>query len=314
MISETNKETEVSSADDVFALGPATQILQQIRSEHLYSTPSSCSLDEYCSYDERPSTSKDESLSDIAYMLNKLKDKTGSKNLNSNRLSADGELDMLSLSAASIQKQFQNMIDMTSFTEIQDTFLGIEDNIPSTSRQRKVNFVENLSESDSLKKDDNRQPSSVDPSKAKVDKEDTTDLVKDKLGKISDKRSFEKEKTLKYSKTSDKSKIKRSKTRRILSEPEKKNSEKTQCKSVNKDDWRTINKVFEAERTLNLYLKHTAELLVRRWGEYLSMTSEQIRQFEIQNAKEAGMIDEVVEMLEDKDRYVWQLIEDLRFW
>ena len=302
-----NDQTEVSGSSDVFSLGPATQLLQQIRSEHLYSTPSNCSLDKYCGAEERPSISKDDSQEDITSILDKLKAKTATENANCSN--ADGEFEMLTLNAASIQQQFQHMMDMTAFVQLPEI-----ENKPSTSRVKKVNFVDNLPEPGSPKKD-STPASNAESSSTKTDeKKDTTELEKAKPDDSTSKTSLEKEKTLRSSKTSDKSKIKRSKARRTLSESSKKNSEKAKCKSVNSDDWKTINKALEEERTMNLYLKHTAGLLVRRWGEYLSMTSEQIQQFEIENAKEAGMIDEVIEMLEDKDRYVWQLIDELRFW
>ena len=303
-----DKDAEVSGSNDPFALGPASQLLQQIRSEHLYSNASNCSLDKYCSSEEQPSTSHDEPQSDISSLLDKLKAKSESQDKNSSN--ADGELDMLSLNADSIQRQFQNIIDMTSFAQMPDT----EVCSPTSSRVRKVTFVDNLPEPETSDKDD-AQISGAEESKVKVNSnKDGTMPVKTKIEQKSKNIPVEKQKILRSSKTSDKSKIKRSKTRKALTEPEKKKSEGTECKAVNEDDWRAINKALDAERTLNLYLKHTAGLLVRRWGEYLAMTSEQISKFELENAKEAGMIDEVIEMLEDKDRYVWQLIDELRCW
>ena len=307
-VSGNDKEAEVSGSNDVFSLGPATQLLQQIRSEHLYSTPSNCSLDKYCGTEERPSISKDDSQNGITSILDKLKAKTATQNANSSN--ADGEFDMLTLNAASIQQQFQSMIDLTSFAQLPE----IVENAPSTTRVKKVNFVDNLPEG-SPENDHTSTVTSNAESGTKTDKKkDAAASEKDKTEDNSNNTRFEKEKILRSSKTSDKTKIKRSKARKIVSDTDKKNSEKTQCKSVNSDDWRSINKALDEERILNLYMKHAAGLLVRRWGEYLVMTSEQIRQFEIQNAKEADMIDEVIEMLEDKDRYVWQLIDELRFW
>ena len=303
-------QSEVSGSSDVFALGPATQLLQQIRSEHLYSTPSNSSLDKYCGPEESPSVSSEDSREDVSSILDKLKAKTATQNANCSN--ADSEFEMLTLNAASIQQQFQHMMDMTAFVQLPD----IDSKPSSSSRLKKVNFVDNLPESgSSSKKDNTKSDSKEECSNKKTDeKKDKREPEKEKSADSSSKTSLEKEKTERSSKTSDKSKIKRSKARKIVTDSNKKNSEKTKCKSVNPDDWRTINKALEEERTMNLYLKHTAELLVRRWGEYLSMTSEQIRQFEIDNAKEAGMIEEVIEMLEDKDRYVWQLIDELRFW
>ena len=302
------EKSEVSGSTDVFALGAASQLLQQIRSEHLYSTPSDCSLDKYCCPEEGPSTSRDEPHSDISNLLDTLKAKTASQD--SNFSNVDGELDMLSLNADSIQKQFQNMIDLTSFSQIPD----LDVIRPSTARARKVNFIENLSESDDTKKNDS-QTSSDKTTKPEADnKKEQTAPTKDKPEQKPSKDSIENAKILRSSKTSDKSKIKRSKARRTLPESKNKTPEKAECKPVNQDEWKSINKALEAERTLNLYLKYTTELLVRRWGEYLALTSEQIRQFEIENAKETGMIEEVIEMLEDKDRYVWQLIDELHFW
>ena len=92
-----------------------------------------------------------------------------------------------------------------------------------------------------------------------------------------------------------------------------KSSETQLCKSVSNNEWKTVNRCAEVERELNTLIQYTAELLVRRWGEYLMMTTEQISKYEIENAKQHKMIEEVVEMLEDKDRYVWQLIDELRF-
>lgn len=85
------------------------------------------------------------------------------------------------------------------------------------------------------------------------------------------------------------------------------------CKEVDKAVWRATARFYAAEQELNTLLRFTADLLVRRWGQYLSMTAEQVAKFELENAKEVGLAQEVIEMLEDKDRYVWQLIDELEF-
>ena len=318
---------KVSGSSDVFALGPATHLLQQIRSEHLYSTPSNCSLDKYCCPENGPSTSKD-SQNDLSTLLDNLKAKTASTDKNFSNI--DGELDMLSLNADSIQRQFQTMMDLTSFSQIPD----LDHAQPPTARIKKVNFVDNLPEPDNrkreesqdddnnkLKTEDDKLKTEGDKLKTKEDKLKTEDKLKDQVDSANDKSKQkptkdlkENTKVLRSSKTSDKSKIKRSKSRKHSVDLKSGTAEKTECKPVNQDEWKSINKALEAERTLNLYLKYTAELLVRRWGEYLTMTTEQIRQCEIDSAREAGMVEEVIEMLEDKDRYVWQLIDELHFW
>lgn len=87
----------------------------------------------------------------------------------------------------------------------------------------------------------------------------------------------------------------------------------TICKSVSEDEWKAANRCAEIEREMNALAQFTAELLVRRWGEYLAMTAEKISAFEIENAKQHEMVEEIIDMLEDKGRYVWQLIEELQF-
>lgn len=43
------------------------------------------------------------------------------------------------------------------------------------------------------------------------------------------------------------------------------------------------------------------------------MTPEEVNRFEVDAAREAGVTNDVIEMLTDKDRYVWQLIDELEF-
>jgi hypothetical protein len=51
--------------------------------------------------------------------------------------------------------------------------------------------------------------------------------------------------------------------------------------------------------------------MIQRWSEYLKFTEEELYQMELQNAKNLNSATEVIEMLEDRGRAVWQLVKDL---
>lgn len=57
-------------------------------------------------------------------------------------------------------------------------------------------------------------------------------------------------------------------------------------------------------------LDYVFDKLLQRWGEYLQLGYEKIQKFELQNARKAAAV-EVFDMLEDKDRYVWQLLGEI---
>lgn len=84
-----------------------------------------------------------------------------------------------------------------------------------------------------------------------------------------------------------------------LSEADVKALWTAECKAV-------FEKVQE-ESLLNCALT----LLLKGWENYMSLTFEDVQQLEIDAAREMKYSDEVVEMLEDKDRYVWQIIEEM---
>ena len=75
--------------------------------------------------------------------------------------------------------------------------------------------------------------------------------------------------------------------------------------------WKNYRRAKEEEAQFDTLLKYTMKLLLEKWAEYLAFPSEKIREEEIQNAKDMQLADEVIEMLEDKDRYVWQLIDEI---
>lgn len=84
-------------------------------------------------------------------------------------------------------------------------------------------------------------------------------------------------------------------------------------REVDKDEWTATTRSCTAVNEFNTILRFTADLLVRRWRQYLSMTSEEIHRIQLDLAKESGMTDEVLELLESKDTCAWSLIEELDF-
>ncbi|KAL3860430.1 hypothetical protein ACJMK2_010554 [Sinanodonta woodiana] len=84
--------------------------------------------------------------------------------------------------------------------------------------------------------------------------------------------------------------------------------------SLNHEQFSTVYKAFEEEREFNTYIRFIVPMLQKRWLEYLNLIPDQLYQFELENARNLGSAPEVIEMLEDRDRYVWQLVEELRFY
>ncbi|KAK3589304.1 hypothetical protein CHS0354_026958 [Potamilus streckersoni] len=73
--------------------------------------------------------------------------------------------------------------------------------------------------------------------------------------------------------------------------------------SLNHEQFSTVYKAFEEEREFNTYIRFIAPMLQKRWLEYLNLIPDQLYQFELENARNLGSAPEVIEMLEDRDRY-----------
>jgi hypothetical protein len=228
------------------------------------------------------------------------------------------EDDVPSLNADSIQQVFQRMVNMTSLDVINGQ--TYEENIQKTNTDsrdlsstktkstiKKVKFVDELPGPSTGNKTQNQD---LDSESGKV----VTVGFKGGAGVSRNKNA-----TADSDFLSNKAKDCLTELTRFRSKKQgrkRKGKRSTKCdeiKSVSKNEWTTVNRCAEVERELNTLIQYTAELLIRRWGEYLTMTTEQISVYEIENAKQHKMIEDVIDMLEDKDRYVWQLIDDLRF-
>ncbi|KAK6186121.1 hypothetical protein SNE40_008219 [Patella caerulea] len=61
----------------------------------------------------------------------------------------------------------------------------------------------------------------------------------------------------------------------------------------------------------NSLINHVGNLLQKYWRSYLATPQSEINEQAIQTAKELQQTDDVVEMLADKGRYVWQIIEEM---
>ncbi|ESO83102.1 hypothetical protein LOTGIDRAFT_169743 [Lottia gigantea] len=62
----------------------------------------------------------------------------------------------------------------------------------------------------------------------------------------------------------------------------------------------------------NSLIKYASELLESSWKQYLSTPTEQLNhQNEKPEEQESGPTDDVIEMLEDRSRYVWQIIDEM---
>lgn len=245
----------------------------------------------------------------------------------------DDHDDMLSLDADSIQKVFQNMISMTSLAPITDSFAESGNNTEDNRTDMSQNLTECGTSASKLEPykvvlSNKYRDSPYISSSTHFEANDVTNLIdirvdEKQVGDDDPKESgASNDQTPAVVKLKKKTKPKKKKRKRrlddILSaigarEVESDETSGNEWTSVDSLTWKEINRLAENEREMNILLKHTADLLVRRWGEYVTMTTDDIRKFEIQNAKEVGMIDEVIEMLEDKNRYVWELIDDLNF-
>lgn len=74
-------------------------------------------------------------------------------------------------------------------------------------------------------------------------------------------------------------------------------------------EWIKFNRKFQEEVRFNALLQFTMNLLIKRWSEYLSFTPEQMRQFEKDNARTSGLTDDVLGIMEDHDLHVWQILD-----
>ncbi|CAC5396676.1 unnamed protein product [Mytilus coruscus] len=87
---------------------------------------------------------------------------------------------------------------------------------------------------------------------------------------------------------------------------------------IKQKEWKKFNRdfqeevrYFQEEVRYNALLQYAMSLLVKRWAEYLSFTPEQMYKFELENGRKSDLTEEVLEMLEDKDRHIWQIIETI---
>lgn len=69
-----------------------------------------------------------------------------------------------------------------------------------------------------------------------------------------------------------------------------------------------------AEPEMAAQLNYAGALLVQKWAEYLVMTRHEVAACEARVRREDGWTPEVVDMLEDTSRYVWQLVDELKFY
>lgn len=67
----------------------------------------------------------------------------------------------------------------------------------------------------------------------------------------------------------------------------------------------------ETEKFFEAKLDYAFRLMLQRWAEYLQLPQEEIGQVDVENAKYFNCTPDVIEMLEDKGRFVWQLIDGI---
>lgn len=67
----------------------------------------------------------------------------------------------------------------------------------------------------------------------------------------------------------------------------------------------------ETEEFFEAKLDYAFRLMVQRWAEYLQLPQEEISQADVENAKYFNCTPDVIEMLEDRGRFVWQLIDGI---
>ena len=112
--------------------------------------------------------------------------------------------------------------------------------------------------------------------------------------------------------------INKEKTSQQLDQSLSNSSDKCDSEAVNTDsilpgdlreeeenDSETVEKFFEAK------LEYARNLMLQRWSEYLRLPREELYKIDLENAKFFNFTPDVLEMLEDKGRFVWQLIDEL---
>ena len=252
---------------------------------------------------------------------------------------SENELQTIIPNAAMIQKHFQNVLNMTSFRSLADTDSRCITPTPNDSDETYSNYS-NEEDDDSSFEDKMCRDINDDISKEK----DADD--KDNTGQIcpeptSDKETnpdvLQKETTgncgnTQEAKTSTNQDDKPSTTNDNLSDGTRKHAissslsspaivtekpnlparaaESIHSSSVSNEEWRRVKRDIEAGIRRDALIHHTLSLLLKRWAEYLELPHEQLYEQELENAR-ASSCQEVVELMEDRDRYVWQLVEDL---
>lgn len=207
--------------------------------------------------------------------------------------------------AAAIQKHFQNVINMTSFRPFADP-----DEVTVTSEENDNEDVGqslgNLKDQNDIKAsphNNSRTASNCHGHTSNISIEVTKETTERCLGvkKLSSRQSREikelphaidkeVQKEAPSPKTTDVSKLRTGGIR------------------VDHNEWMNLRKAVEEEVHEAAVLNHAMELMLQRWAEYLTLTSSDIQLSELERC---NMASEVIEMLEDRDRYVWQLIDEL---
>ncbi|CAG2227905.1 unnamed protein product [Mytilus edulis] len=198
------------------------------------------------------------------------------------------EADANGLDAGSIQQCFQNMINLTALSDL--------DSSGSSGESKVVQFELRLASDDS----------------------NSGQITTAKLVPVSN---------MVVSRSDVASPEKNLKQEILIQEPKKEGQCEKQTKdespspdevskSVNDNEtkqkeWKKFNRDFQEEVRYNALLQHTMSLLVKRWAEYLSFSPEQMYKFELENGIKSDLTDEVLEMLQDKDRHIWQIIETI---
>ncbi|KAL4234065.1 hypothetical protein ACF0H5_005719 [Mactra antiquata] len=317
---------------EIKSLFPASELLSKINFDHVYSSGGVSQLRlQYKPKTSKsvPSANKNGTRCDQNFENGKLNQslsdtKADDYDVDNSDDSLTDESNM-SLNADAIQEVFQRMIDLTSLDTITDQPLprtaGNDDEKQKTTPLKKVMFV------DELPGFSKSTPAKVNVSSASTDKESEvlsqstsfkSSPSNSSTTKKPDNMTTSKPVNVAGKKTSNQMKPKNKtskivkKTNKIVNSMQsiKHEFSKNQCSA---NDQTLVAKYAELEHEMNSLYRNLTEVLIRRWGEYLSMTTDKIRTFEIENAKQQKMVEDVVEMLENKDLYVWQLIEDLQF-
>ncbi|OWF54537.1 hypothetical protein KP79_PYT13415 [Mizuhopecten yessoensis] len=79
---------------------------------------------------------------------------------------------------------------------------------------------------------------------------------------------------------------------------------------IERNMWSRVQRDIEDGLREDAMLRYIFDKLLQRWAEYLQLNPDKLLEFEQENAGEETAV-EVIEMLEDKGRYVWQLLDEI---